>query len=157
MLTPVVASRTRFSDFEIGIADVDLHQEAVELGFGKGIGAFLLQRVLRGQNVERVGQVVAHAGDRDVAFLHGLQQCGLRARAGAVDFVGHQQLTEDRALDEAERAAAVLGFFQNFRTHDVGRHEVGRELDALGGEAEHDAQRFDEAGLGETRKPTNRP
>ena len=31
---------------KIGITDVDLHQEAVELRFGKRIGAFLFQRVL---------------------------------------------------------------------------------------------------------------
>jgi len=35
--------------FAIRIADVDLHQEAVELRFGQRIGAFLLQRILRGE------------------------------------------------------------------------------------------------------------
>ena len=49
---------------ELGIEDVDLHQEAVELGFRQRIGAFLLQRVLGGQHMERRGQVVARAGDR---------------------------------------------------------------------------------------------
>ena len=44
---------------EVGIEDVDLHQEAVELRLGQRIGAFLLQRVLRRQHVEGRGQVVA--------------------------------------------------------------------------------------------------
>ena len=37
----------------VGIADVDLHQEAVELRLGQRIGALLLQRVLGRQHVER--------------------------------------------------------------------------------------------------------
>ena len=49
---------------DLGIEDVDLHQEAVELGFGQRIGAFLLERVLGGQHVEGRGQIVARAGDR---------------------------------------------------------------------------------------------
>jgi hypothetical protein len=40
------------------IGDVDLHQEAVELGFGQGIGAFLLERVLGCQDVEGARQVM---------------------------------------------------------------------------------------------------
>ena len=39
-------------------------------------------------------QIVAHAGDGDVVFLHGLQKGGLGARAGAVDFIRHHQLAE---------------------------------------------------------------
>ena len=88
----------------VGIADVDLQQEAVELRFGQRIGAFLLERVLCRQHVERRGHIMALAGDRDVVLLHGLQQRRLGLRAGAVDLVGHQQLGEDRALDEAEVA-----------------------------------------------------
>ena len=38
----------------VGIVDVDLHQEAVELGFRQRIGAFLLERVLRGEHMERL-------------------------------------------------------------------------------------------------------
>ena len=133
----------------VGIADIDLQQEAVELGFGQGIGAFLLQRVLRGEHVERRRQVVALAGDGDVLLLHRLQQRRLGARAGAVDFVGHQQLGEDRALDEAEGAAAAVALLQHFGAQDVGRHQVGRELDALASMPEHDAQGLDQLGLGE--------
>ncbi|MEI9887364.1 MAG: hypothetical protein WDN08_12835 [Rhizomicrobium sp.] len=76
----------------VGIADVDLQQEAVELRLGQGIGALLLQRVLRRQHMERLGQVVALSRHRDVALLHRLQQRRLGARAGAVDLVGHQKL-----------------------------------------------------------------
>ena len=72
-------------DLQLGLAvriiDVDLHQEAVELRLGQRIGAFLLQRVLRRQHMERRRQVVARARDRHVMLLHRLQQRRLRARA----------------------------------------------------------------------------
>ena len=76
---------------QVGIADIDLQQEAVELGFGQGIGAFLLQRILGRQHMEQARQVVARARHGDMLFLHRLQQRRLGARAGAVDFVRHQQ------------------------------------------------------------------
>ena len=129
---PVVAIMICALGRLVGIADIDLQQEAVELGFGQRIGAFLLERVLGRQHVEGRRQVVALAGDGDVLLLHRLQQRRLGARAGAVDFVGHQQLGEHRALDEAEGAAAAVALLQHFRAQDVGRHQVGRELDALG-------------------------
>jgi hypothetical protein len=54
------------------------------------------------------GQIVPRACNGDVLFLHGLQQRRLRARAGAVDFVGHQELREYRSGDEAERPLAGI-------------------------------------------------
>ena len=133
----------------VGIADVDLEQEAVELGFGQRIGAFLLDRVLGREHMEGGGQVVALAGDGDMVLLHRLQQRRLGARAGAVDLVRHQQLREDRALDEAEMALAVGALVENLGAEDVGRHQVRRELDAPRAEAEHRAHGLDQLGLGE--------
>src|SRR5258708_693553 len=80
---------------DIGIGDVDLEEEAVELRLGERVGAFLLERVLRRQHVEGPRQRMVLAGDRDAAFLHRLEQRRLRARAGAVDLVRHQELAED--------------------------------------------------------------
>ncbi len=48
-----------------------------------------------------------------------------------------------------EGAAAVDALLQDLGAKDIGGHQVGRELDAAGIEAEHDAQRLDELGLGE--------
>ena len=58
----------------IGIIDIDLHQKAVELGFGQRISAFLFERVLRCKHVERLGQIVAGSRDGHVLLLHGLQK-----------------------------------------------------------------------------------
>ena len=46
----------RFEDLQlgcaIGVADLETHQEPVELRFGQGVGAFVLDRVLRGDHHE---------------------------------------------------------------------------------------------------------
>ena len=91
----------------IRVEDVDLQQETVELGLGEGIGAFLLERVLRREHMKRRRQIMADAGHGDVMLLHGLQKRRLGARAGAVDLVGHQELGEYRPLHETEGARAV--------------------------------------------------
>ena len=135
---------------EIGIEHVDLHDKAVELGFRQGISTFLLQRVLGGENVERLGQVITLTGNRHMALLHRLQQGRLGARAGPVDLIGHQELGENRPLDETKGAAALSGLFQNFGAEYVGRHQIGRELDAAVIKAEHSAHGFHQLCLGKT-------
>ena len=84
------------------IVDLDVEHEAVQLRLGQRIGAFLLDRVLRGDGEERVGQRIGLLADGHFALLHGLQQRGLGLGRRAVDFVGQQDVGEDRPLDEAE-------------------------------------------------------
>ena len=57
---------------------------------------FVVDRVLRADHQKRRLQLVGHAVDRHAALGHRLQQRGLRARRGAVDFVGQHDLGEDR-------------------------------------------------------------
>ena len=54
-----------------------------------------------------LGQRVGRAVGADLALLHGLEQRALRARAGAIDLIGEQQLREDRALAEVEAAGVA--------------------------------------------------
>ena len=82
-------------------------------------------------------------------LLHRLQQGRLGARAGAVDLVGHQELGEDRALDEAERAAPSARLVEDLRAENVGGHQVRRELHPPCVEPEHGAERLDQLRLGE--------
>ena len=84
-------------------------------------------------------------------LLHGLEEGRLGAGARAVDLVGHEELGEDRSLDEPERAPPVGSLVEDLRTEDVGGHQVGGELDAAGIEPEDAAQGLDELGLGEAR------
>lgn len=76
---------------------------------------------------------LALAGNGDVVLLHRLQQRRLGARRGAVDLVGHQELGEDGALDEAEGAAA--GLVWSITSESRGYQTASRsgiELDAVG-------------------------
>ena len=98
--------------------------------------------------MEGLGQVMAFTGNGDMAFLHSLQQGGLGARAGAIDFVGHQQATEDRTGQEAEMAFAIIGFLEDFRAENIGRHQIGRELDAFGLQTGRHRDGLDQARLG---------
>ena len=70
-------------------------------------------------------------------------------RRGAVDFVGEEEVREDRTWDELEFAAGVGGGLEDLGADDVGWHEVRGELDALELEAEDFSERRDEEGLGQ--------
>lgn len=127
-----------------------MHQEAVELGFGQRVGAFLLDRVLRGHDQKQRRQVVGAAAHADLALGHGFEQRRLHLGRCTVDFVGQHQVMEDRPLLEHEAA----GFRAvNLRAGDVGREQVGGELDAM--ELRFDAfcEFFDGFGLGQARCP----
>ena len=86
--------------------------------------------------------------DRDLALLHHLEQRRLDLGRGAVDLVGEQEVREDGALLDVERA--LVGAV-DARPDEVGRHQVRRELDALERAAEDvgeglDGQRLGQAG-----------
>ncbi len=136
---------------ELRVGDVDLEEEAIKLRFGQGVGAFLFDGVLGGEDVEGFGERVLVAAGGDAAFLHGLEQGGLGSWAGAVDFVCHQKLAEDRAGDETEAASAGL-FVKHFAADDIGGHQIGGELNPFSGKAKNDAQGFDEAAFAQARE-----
>ena len=111
----------------VRIADQHLHHEAIDLRLGQRIGAFGLDRVLRGHHQERRRHDVRLAGDRHLVFLHHLEQRALHLGRGAIDLVGEQQVGEHRP----ERRREVAGLLVvDPRANQVRRHEVGRELDA---------------------------
>ena len=79
-------------------------------------------------------------------FLHGFEQGGLHLGGGAVDFVGEEQVREDRALLRHEGAFLRI---VDHRTDHVGGQEIGRERDALELESDRLGERFDGGGLGQ--------
>jgi hypothetical protein len=131
------------------VVDHHVEHEAVELRLGQRIRALHLDRVLRGQHEERLGQGVAHAGGGDLMLLHGLEQGCLCLGRRPVDLVRENDVGEDRAGDEGQ-LAALGGVLEDFRARDVRRHEVGRELHALELQVENLRERFDEQGFGQT-------
>ena len=77
------------------------------------------------------------AADRHLLLLHGLEQRSLRFRRRPVDFVGQDQIGEDRARNEFELTPTRTSiFFDDLGPGDVGGHQIGRELDAFEGEAQ---------------------
>ena len=82
------------------------------------------------------------ARDRHPPLLHRLQQGRLGPRAGAVNFVCHQQLGKYRPFDKAEVPLAVSPFLQHFRAQDIGGHQVRRELDTFRIHGKNRAQRL---------------
>src|SRR5690554_4327254 len=82
---------------------------------------------------------MSFALNRHLTLLHGLEQCTLRFRGGAVDLVGEHQLGEDWAVMEAEPAFAWLIYGY---ANDVGWQQVAGELDTMEVQAESPCQRM---------------
>ena len=117
----------------LGVADAQPEHEAVELRLGQREGALVLDRVLRGDDEERLRHRTGHAVDRHLPLLHGLEQRRLRLGRGPVDLVGEHDLADDRPGPELELLRLLV---VDRQAGDVRRQQVGRELDAAEGAAE---------------------
>ena len=102
-----------------GVADLDIEHESIELGFGQRIGALLLDWILRGDRKEGIGEGIRFLADRNLPFLHRLQERRLGFGGSAVDFVGQKDVGEYWPLDEAEAAAAMLVLVEHIGAGDV--------------------------------------
>ena len=130
--------------FEVRQGHVDAEQEAVELRLGQGEGAGGEQVVLGGDDHEGRVQAAGDAVDRDLLFAHTLEKGTLDAGAGPVDFVGEDDVAEDRARDELKLAGALM---VDGIAGDVGRQEVRGELDAAEGGIDAAGEGGGEAGF----------
>ena len=131
------------------IADLHHEHEAVQLGFRQRVGAFLLHRVLRGENEKWRLKRECLPGRGDLRFLHRLEESRLGFGRRAVDFVREQHIRENGTFDEIELAPAGLGVFLNdVGAGDIAGHEVGRELDAVEAERENLGEGGDHEGFG---------
>ncbi len=134
------------------VADDDVEHEAVELRFGERIGPFLFDGVLRGQHEERLGQMVRVGAGGDVVLLHRFEERRLRLRRSPVDLVGQDHVGENRTFQEDEFAPARLGIvLKDVGAGDVGRHQVGRELNALERQVQDLRDGADQQRLGQAR------
>ena len=120
--------------FLIRIIHQHFQRKTVELRFGQRIRAFVINRVLRGENGKHRRQNVRLAVDRRAAFLHCFQKRGLRLGRRSVDFVGEQHIGENRAATQTELRCTTV---ENIGAHDIGGHQIGRELHAFEGRTQN--------------------
>src|SRR5213594_2879940 len=130
------------------VADVDLQQEPIDLGFRERIGALVLDRILRRDHEEGPVQRERLALQRRLAFLHRLEERGLGLRRGAVDLVRQEDVREDRAASEGEVARLAV---EHVRPRDVRGQQVRRELDAAEREAQARREGFRDQSLRQPR------
>ena len=130
------------------VADFQFQHEAVHLRFGQRIRAFLLDGILRGKHEERFVELVGLVADGDLLFLHRFEQRALHLGRRAVDFVGENQIGEDRPFARAEAAGLRI---VNLRADDVGGQHVRRELQAREFDVHAIRQRFHGERFGEAR------
>ena len=131
-----------------GVVDAAVEEEAVKLRFGQVVGAFLFKGVLGGEYHEGRGERQGFAFDGDLPLLHDFEQRRLGFGRGAVDFVGEQQVGEDRAAAEFEAAFAGV---VDHAAGDVGGQQVGGELDALELAVDGFGEAFDKQGFAQSR------
>ena len=129
-----------------GVADGDFEEEAVELGFGKLVSSLLIDGVLGGEDEKGLGEEVGFVAEGDLPLLHCFEEGGLDFRGGAVDFVGKDDVGEDRA--ELWFEGSFLGIVDH-GADEVGREEVGGELDSGEAEFHGSGEGVDGEGLGE--------
>ena len=90
------------------------------------------------------------ARNRDGMFLHRFQQRRLRFGRCAVDFIRQHNGCKKRSLAETEFVARFC-FDDDVRAGNIGRHQVGRKLNAARRETEHARERDRERRLADTR------
>ena len=110
------------------VAEARAQEEAIELRFGEREGSLVLDRVLGGDQQERLGQLSRDTVDRDLT----LAPSPRAARDwvfGVARLISSTRtmLREERARTEHERAVLLVEHREPGR---VGGLEVGRALDA---------------------------
>ncbi len=109
----------------------------------------MLDRILRGHDHERSRQCVGLTSDRDLLFPHRLEQRRLHLGRCPIDFIGQDQVVEQRPRLEVEVA--------HFGPVDVGAGQVAGqqvrgELDAAEVALQCGGQFLDRGGLGKARR-----
>ena len=130
------------------VPDLHVDHETVELRLRQRERTLHLDRVLCRDHDERLRQGRGHAVDGRLPLLHGLQEGGLSPGRRPVDLVSQHDLREYGARPELEVAPFLV---EEVHAEHVGRHEIGRELDALEAAAEGLGQHLGQRGLPNAR------
>src|SRR5258708_36833277 len=107
----------------------------------------MLDGILRGNDEKRLRKRESLAVDGDLRFVHGFEKRGLRARGGAVDFIGENDVGENRGGTKFKFSR--LGIVNADAEHVAGE-QVGSELDTLKSAMKGFWERLGESGLADT-------
>ena len=111
---------------------------------GSGKVPIWYDRVLRGDDEERLGQRPRLPSSGHLVFFHGLQQRALRLGRGTVDLVGQHQLAK---IGPGWKWNCPSVAVEDRDAEDVGRQQVAGELDALEVQPERCGQGMRQRGL----------
>jgi hypothetical protein len=141
-------------DVELGFFAREAHgngeEKAIELRLGEGEGSSGGGVVLSGHDEKGIGQVLRFAIDGDLPLIHGLEEGGLRARRGPIDLIGEKEIGKHWAGYEVEAAVALM---IEIVAEDVGREEVGSELEALETATHRSGEGMGQRGFSNARRP----
>ncbi len=127
-----------------------LEEEPIQLSLGQRVRAFHVDRILRGENEEWVGEWVADPRDRHATLLHRFEERRLCLGSCPIDLICQDEVAENgtRLIDELSAALAIIG--QDVRAENVRWHEIGCELDPRKVQMQYFAQSPDQKSLSET-------
>ena len=130
------------------IAQPHLEEKAIQLRFGQGEGAFVLDRILGCQDQKGAGQHPRHPIDRHLAFAHTFEQRRLCARRRPVDLVGEQNIGKGRAGDKLKVARLLV---KDAHAGYITGQEIGRTLEPPKVDAQRHRQRTRQHRLADAR------
>ena len=130
----------------IGKSELDMQHEAVELRFRQSKRSFVLDRILRRDHHEWIGQSARYARGGHLALGHGLEQRRLHLGRRAIDFIDKNQRMEHRSGREFEHAAILPPYR---RSREIGGHEVRRALNSREADLQPAREKFRRAGFRE--------
>ena len=110
--------------------------------------AVILERVLGGQHKEWLRERVCVVIDRYLEVVHRLQEARLRLGGCSIDFVGQDDVREDRALLELE---LTLPGIVDRHAEDIGRKQIAGKLDPLEAAAQRSGEGLGKRGLADSR------
>ena len=121
------------------------------MGFRQRVRSFEFDGVLSGEDVERLFQDIGVAFDRHRSFLHRFEKSRLRLWRSTVDLVGKNDIRENWSFykDPSTFAGGAI-FFDNFRSRNIGRHQVRCELDTFEIEMKNLRHRGNQQRFGQT-------
>ena len=114
--------------FHRRITERELHHEPIELCFGQRKGAFVINWVLCCDHDKRWLKQVCDSVCCNSGFCHRFKQGCLGSRGRTIDFIGKQDLSEDRSRSKLKLSRFLI---ENRCARDVGREEVGCALNAF--------------------------